>query len=166
MTHTAANPPKHHDQHEYTASLVWTGARSGPTSSYAGYSREYEFRSAGKPTIRGSADAHFRGDASLYNPEDLLVVALSTCHLLSYLADCSRAGVHVVSYEDDARGTMAMKDGKMRFIDVLLKPRVTVARGTDLDKARALHEQAHAGCYVASSVNFPVRHEATVTVAE
>jgi organic hydroperoxide reductase OsmC/OhrA len=153
------------ERHEYNTVLVWTGAAAGPTRSYQSYSREYEFRSAGKPAIRGSADPHFRGDASLYNPEELLVVALATCHLLSYLAECARAGVRVVSYEDDARGTMTFKDGALRFTEVLLRPRVTVAPGTDLEKARRLHEAAHAGCYVANSVNFPVRHEAVVAIA-
>jgi organic hydroperoxide reductase OsmC/OhrA len=154
------------ERHEYSANIVWTGARGGPTTSYQAYSREYEFRVGAKPAMRGSADPHFRGDASAYNPEDLLVVALATCHLLSYLADCSRAGVHVLAYEDDAQGVMAVKDGKLRFTEVVLRPRVTVARGTDLDKAHALHEQAHEGCFIASSVNFPVRHEATIVVAD
>ncbi|MFI5227661.1 MAG: OsmC family protein [Gemmatimonadales bacterium] len=153
------------ERHEYTTKLVWTGAASGPTRSYQSYSREYEFRGPGKPAIRGSADPHFRGDASLYNPEELLVAALATCHLLSYLADCAKAGVQVVSYEDDATGTMTVKDGKLRFTDVLLRPRVIVVAGTDLDAARHLHESAHAGCFIASSVNFPVRHEASVGVA-
>ena len=153
------------ERHEYRTTLRWTGAAAGPTRSYQSYSREYEFQSPGRPAIRGSADAHFRGDASLYNPEDLLVVALATCHLLSYLADCSRAGVQVVSYADDAIGTMSVRDGKLRFTDVLLRPRVTVTPGTDLEKARRLHETAHASCYVANSVNFPVRHDVVVAVA-
>jgi organic hydroperoxide reductase OsmC/OhrA len=153
------------ERHEYTTSLVWTGAAAGPTRAYQSYSREYEFRSPGKATVRGSADPHYRGDASLHNPEELLVVALATCHLLSYLADCAVARVHVVSYEDDAVGTMTIRDGKLRFTDVLLRPRVTVAAGTDLDAARRLHESAHAGCFIANSVNFPVRHEATVEEA-
>ena len=114
--------------------------------------------------MRGSADPHFRGDGSLYNPEELLVVALSTCHLLSYLALCARAGVHVVAYEDDAQGTMT-HDGQGRFTDVLLRPRVTVATGTNLDRAQQLHDVAHAECYIANSVNFPVRHEPTISVA-
>jgi organic hydroperoxide reductase OsmC/OhrA len=115
--------------------------------------------------MRGSADPHFRGDATLYNPEEMLLVALSTCHLLSYLADCARAGVHVVAYEDDASGTMTLQNGTMRFSDVLLRPRVTVAPGTDTAKAQALHESAHHGCFIANSVNFPVRHDATIVVA-
>src|SRR4051812_36297017 len=98
------------DRHEYAARVVWTGATNGPTSSYQSYSREYEYRVEGKPATRGSADPHFRGDPTLYNPEELLVVALSTCHLLSYLADCARAGVHVLSYEDDPVGVMSVRD--------------------------------------------------------
>ena len=154
------------ERHDYAATIVWTGAHNGPTASYQAYSREWEFRSPNKPAIKGSADPHFRGDPSLCSPEDLLVIALSSCHLLSYLADCARAGIHVVAYQDDAQGVMSVKDGKLRFTDVLLRPRVTVAKGTDLEKARALHEQAHEGCYIASSVNFPVRHEATIVVTD
>ena len=156
---------KDHERHDYAVALTWTGARSGPTSSYQAYSREYEVRCGDKQPIRGSADPHFRGDPTLYNPEEMLVIALSTCHLLSYLAECARAGVHVVSYEDNAQGTMTVHDGKLRFTDVLLRPRVTVARGANVKTAEALHAAAHADCYVANSVNFPVRHEATVTVA-
>src|SRR4051794_17713801 len=119
--------------HHYQARIEWTGAKAGGTTSYQAYSREYEFTSGDKPVIRGSADPHFRGDAALYNPEELLVVALSTCHLLSYLAECARGGINVTSYEDDASGTMAMKDGAIRFTDVLLKPRVTIAPGSDVE---------------------------------
>ena len=157
---------KDHERHEYRSALVWTGARAGGTTSYQSYSRDYEVRCGDKPPIVASADPHFRGNASLYNPEELLVASLSGCHLLSYLADCARAGVVVVAYEDDAHGTMAFHDGRLRFTDVLLRPRVTVARGTDVEKAHALHEKAHEECFIASSVNFPVRHEATIVVAD
>ena len=157
---------KDHERHEYDVTLNWTGARVGPTTSYQAYSREYEYRCGDKASVRGSADPHFRGDPTLYNPEELLVVALATCHLLSYLAECARGGVAVVSYEDSARGTMTVQGGRLRFTDVVLRPRVTIAAGADAEKARALHEEAHAGCYIANSVNFPVRHEATIVVAE
>ena len=158
--------PNEHERHEYSANIVWTGARAGPTTSYQSYSREYEFRSGGKPPLHGSADPYFRGDPALYNPEDLLVVALSACHLLSYLADCARAGVHVLAYEDHAHGSMSFHDGKLRFTEVTLRPRVTVAKGTNVEKALLLHEKAHDGCYIASSVNFPVRHEATIVTPD
>jgi organic hydroperoxide reductase OsmC/OhrA len=152
--------------HNYAAKVTWTDANSGGTTSYQAYSREYEFSVGNKQTLKGSADPHFRGDPALYNPEELLVVALSTCHLLSYLAECARAGVNVVAYEDDASGTMQMKDRAIRFTDVLLKPRVTIAAGSDAQKAEALHAKAHAECFIANSVNFPVRHDATIVVAD
>jgi organic hydroperoxide reductase OsmC/OhrA len=158
--------PNEHQRHEYESTLVWTGARNGPTSSYQSYSREYEFQCGNKPRLVGSSDPHFRGDPALYNPEEMLVVALSSCHLLAYLADCARAGVHVVAYEDKATGAMAMHDGKLRFVEVTLHPRVTVAPGSNVDRALELHHDAHEGCFIASSVNFPVRHEPTIVVAD
>lgn len=157
--------PNQHERHDYAATIVWTGARKGPTSSYQSYSREHEFQCGDKPRVRLSSDPHFRGDATLDNPEELLVVSLSSCHLLSYLAECARAGVHVVAYEDRASGVMTIRDGKLRFTEVVLRPQVTVAPGTNLDRARDLHHPAHDDCYIANSVNFPVRHEPTIVVA-
>ena len=155
-----------HEQHEYSSSLIWTGAKAGPTVSYQSYSREYEYRCGDKNWTRGSADPQFRGDGTLYNPEELLVVALSTCHLLSYLALAARARLPVVAYEDAARGVMQSVDGVVRFTDVLLSPRVTIAAGADSAKALELHHAAHAECYIANSVNFPVRNVPTIAVAE
>lgn len=152
-------------QHTYAAKLTWTGAAHGPVRDYAGYSREYTVEVAGKPALRGTADPMFKGDASLHNPEDLLLAALSGCHMLTYLALCARAKIEVVGYEDDASGTMVMESGGGRFTEVTLRPRVSVAPGSDLDKARALHEAAHRDCFIASSVNFPVRHEPRVAEA-
>jgi organic hydroperoxide reductase OsmC/OhrA len=151
-------------EHHFAAKVVWTGAAQGSTKDYASYSREYRIEIAGKPPLTGSADPKFRGDAAKHNPEDLLVAALSACHLLSYLHLCASAGIEVVAYEDQASGKMAIKDRKMRFVEVTLAPKVTIAAG-DPDKARALHEDAHAACFIASSVNFPVLHAPTVTRA-
>jgi organic hydroperoxide reductase OsmC/OhrA len=148
--------------HSYSAQVTWTGASRGPTVSYQSYSREYLVEIAGKAPVRGSADSSFRGDPALHNPEDMLVVSLATCHMLSYLADCARAGIKVVSYEDKATGTMAMKDKRIRFTGVTLHPRVTIAEDGDIAKATLLHEQAHEECFIANSVNFPVHHEAIV----
>jgi organic hydroperoxide reductase OsmC/OhrA len=149
--------------HSYNAKVTWSGAAQGPTVSYQSYSREYLAEIPGKPALRGSADATFRGDPALHNPEDLLVVALSTCHMLSYLADCARTGVKVVAYEDQATGTMAIRDRKMGFTEVVLRPRVVISADSDADKAMTLHRQAHEECFIANSVNFPVHHEAVVT---
>ena len=151
-------------EHHFAAHLAWTGAAAGPTRTYAAYDRAWRAEVAGKPPLEGSADPVFRGDPARYNPEDLLVVALSACHMLTYLALCARAGIEVSAYEDQASGTMAIADGKMRFVEVTLAPQVVIAAG-DLDRARALHAQAHADCFIASSVNFPVRNRATVSGA-
>ena len=112
----------------------------------------------------GSAAGVYRGDDSRMNPEDLLVASLSSCHFLSYLALCARAGVEVVDYSDAAEGTIQIKDGAMRFTLVLLRPQVLLASDGDIAKAEALHEGAHHSCFIANSVNFPVRYEATVKV--
>ena len=133
-------------------------------NSYDSYSREYTVEVEGKPPFTGSADPTFRGDPALHNPEDLLVMALASCHMLSYLAECTRASIRVLSYSDAAQGTMTWLDGKMRFKEVLLHPRVVIAGGGDVNKAQSLHHNAHEGCFIASSVAFPVRHDAIVTV--
>ena len=151
--------------HHYSAHLVWTGAARGPTKDYASYSRDYVVKIAGKPDLVGSSDPLFRGDPQRHNPEDWLVAALSACHMLTYLAICVRKRIQVLAYEDEAGGTMVLEGGGGRFTEVVLRPEVTLVAGSDAAAAEALHEQAHHDCFIASSVNFPVRHEATVTVA-
>lgn len=149
----------HPDVHEFDCRLVWTGAAKGGTTDYETYSREYRIDGKGKKhSLGGSAAPAFRGDATLWNPEEMLVAALSACHFLSYVALCARARITVVAYEDDARGTMSKVDGTVRFTEVVLRPRVTVSAG-DAERARTLHEKAHQICFIANSVNFPVRNE-------
>ncbi|HYM32053.1 MAG TPA: OsmC family protein [Candidatus Cybelea sp.] len=154
------------EPHRYRCRTLWTGAAKGPTASYASYSREWRAEMPGKPAITGTADVPFLGDAALPNPEDMLLVALSTCHMLSYLAVAASAGIAVLAYEDQATGEMSMKQKAMRFTDVLLRPKVTLATGSDVAKAEALHEKAHRICFIANSVNFPVRHQAETIVAK
>lgn len=153
-------------EHRYRAQINWSGAAQGPTKSYDSYSREWTARIDGKPVLVGSADPMFRGAPAVYNPEDLLLIALSTCHMLSYLALATSARLTVLSYEDEAEGTMTLEGGSGRFTGVLLKPRVTLAAGSDLAAAERLHEQAHKVCFIAASVNFPVRHQARIELAE
>ncbi len=149
-------------EHRYEIKLTWTGASQEPTWNYQSYSRADQIEAPGKPPLAASADPAFRGDPALYNPEDLLVAALSGCHMLTYLAYCALQGIAVVAYEDQASGTMVQEGSGGRFTEVTLRPRVTVAAGSGLDKARALHEKAHADCFVANSVNFPIRNEAEI----
>ena len=152
--------------HHFSAKLTWTGAAKGTTTSYESYSRDHLIEVPGKPPLPGSADKVFRGDSSRHNPEDLLVVSLSSCHMLTYLAEAARAGVHVVAYSDEASGTMQMHEGRMRFTEVSLRPRVVVAKDSDPAQAQRLHEKAHEHCFIASSVNFAVSCDARVSVAD
>ena len=153
------------EEHRFDCRLVWTGAAKGPTSTYDGYSREYRIDFEGKPSLKASAAPVFRGDPALHDPEDLLVAALTGCHCLSYLALCARGGVQVLAYEDEAKGKMERVEGVVRFTEVMLHPKVTIAPGSDSEKAKSLHERAHAICFIANSVNFPVKHSPTISVA-
>lgn len=155
-----------HD-HTYAVTVTWTGNRGTGTSGYRSYEREHEVVVPGKPVIPGSSDPAFRGDASRYNPEEMLVGSLSTCHMLWYLHLCSAAGIVVQGYQDVAEGVMIERpDGGGRFSEVVLQPEITVAAGTDLPKAEALHAEAHGLCFIANSVNFSVRCEPVFLVAE
>lgn len=151
------------NEHDYRLALRWSGA----TTSYAAYDRTFQLRVDGKPTLTGSADPHFRGDASLHNPEDLFVAAIASCHMLSYLALCARAGITVTGYVDDVHGTMVTDArGGGRFSQVMLRPRVQVAPGSDVARALALHHDAHERCFIASSCSAPIACDPTVTVAD
>jgi len=145
--------------HEYRTQLTWDGNRGDGTSNYATYGREYRVAIDGKPELNGSADPTFRGDATKHNPEDLLLAAVSSCHMLSYLALCALGSIEVVAYQDDAVGQMVFhKDGSGEFTEIVLHPVVTIRSG-DLEKATQLHERAHEICFIARSCNFPIRHE-------
>ena len=152
-------------QHRYRVDIEWTGNLGTGTQTYRGYERSHDVRIAGKPTLAGSSDASFRGDATKHNPEDMLVTALSTCHMLSYLHVAASAGVVVTAYADTAEGMMETDEHGGRFVEVVLRPRIIVSAASDHDKAMALHEDAHHACFIANSVNFPVHCEPQVVVA-
>ncbi|MCO6485008.1 MAG: OsmC family protein [Saprospiraceae bacterium] len=144
--------------HHYTATVIWTGNRGTGTSGYREYDRQHRITIPGKTDIRASSDPVFRGDASRHNPEELLVAALSSCHMLWYLHLCAEAGIRVTAYSDAARGTMALTpDGGGQFVEVILHPQVLITADSDPEKAITLHEQAHHLCFIARSVRFPVR---------
>jgi organic hydroperoxide reductase OsmC/OhrA len=153
--------------HDYKARLVWEGNLGDGTSSYTGYGRKYRLKIDGKPDLIGSADPIFRGDANAYNPEDLFVAALSSCHLLSYLALCARSKINVLAYEDDAMGTLLLRpDGGGKFESVTLRPSVTIAAGSDEKRAMELHETAHDLCFIAASVSIPILQEPQIKIAD
>lgn len=153
-------------QHHYTVSVEWTGNTGTGTDGYRNYRRDHVVRIAGKPDLAASADPTFRGDRSRHNPEDMLVIALSSCHMLSYLHVCVMHGVVVTAYTDEATGTMeSLPDGSGRFLEVILRPQVTVGHASMAEKANALHGEASRLCFIANSVNFPVHHRPTCRIA-
>jgi organic hydroperoxide reductase OsmC/OhrA len=153
-------------QHVYHVQVRWTGNTGSGTRTYRGYSRDHVIAAPGKRHIEGSSDPAFRGDPARWSPEDLLVASLAACHKLWYLGLCAQAGIVVTSYEDEAEGVMVEEAGGAgQFTSVTLRPRVTLAHGMDKAAAEKLHATAHAMCFIARSVNFPVNHAPLTLVA-
>ncbi|HEY1916210.1 MAG TPA: OsmC family protein [Streptosporangiaceae bacterium] len=162
--------------HNYDVAVTWTGNQGTGTSGYRDYGREHEVTiaeeegadAAPRPeAIAGSSDSTFRGDPARWNPEQLLTAALAQCHMLSYLHVCATAGIVVTEYTDEAHGTMTeTTDGGGHFVEVVLRPQVTVSSPDMVEKAAALHHEAHEKCFIAASVNFPVRNEPTTRAAD
>ena len=152
-------------EHEYTARVVWTGNLGQGTRHYRGYNRSWNIETPGKPVVHCSNDPLLGGDPALHNPEDLLINALSACHMLWYLHLASDAGVVVMQYTDNpiAIGETD-KTGASRFLHASLQPVIHVTAGTDLDRADALHGEIHKTCFIARSVNFPVEIKARYRV--
>jgi organic hydroperoxide reductase OsmC/OhrA len=153
-------------EHQYSVGVQWTGNRGEGTTGYKAYGRDSVITTEGKPSLECSADRSFRGDAERWNPEDLLVAALSQCHMLSYLHVAVLHGVVVTGYRDEATGVMVQTaDGGGHFRSVTLRPIVEVADPASVELAHTLHAEANAKCFIAASVNFPVGHEPVTTVA-
>lgn len=150
-----------HREHHYRVRVEWTGNKGSGTSGYKAYSRDHTIEIAGKPAIHGSSDPAFLGDATRWNPEDMLVASVSACHKLWYLHLCGQAGIIVVAYADEAEGTMVEGD-KGHFTRIILRPKVTIRAGDDADLAARLHHDAHEKCFIANSLNFPVLCEPSI----
>ncbi len=143
--------------HTYHVSIKWTGNRGEGTAKYDAYDRSYTISATNKIDILGSADAPFLGDITKYNPEDLLLASLSSCHMLWYFHLCADAGVIVVDYTDKPTGILTQNEtGSGAFSEVTLNPIVKVKENSMIEKAIELHEKAHKCCFIANSVNFPV----------
>lgn len=150
--------------HDYAVHIQWTGNRGSGTESYRGYSRDHTISADGNPDILASSDKTFHGTAERWNPEEMLLAALSDCHMLSYLHSAVRHGIVVTAYHDDAVGTMRQVGDGGAFTSVTLRPVVTISAG-DPELARSIHAEASANCFIASSVNFPVHHEPSIVLA-
>jgi len=147
--------------HEFHIAMHWTGNLGQGTAGYRAYSRNHDVNAPGKAaSIPCSSAQAFRGDASRYNPEELLIAALSNCHMLSMLHLCADAGIIVTAYADEATGTMRLNpDGSGEFVSVTLRPHMPLADPSQAAQAEALHQRAHHLCFIARSVNFPVLTE-------
>jgi len=148
------------NSHRYKVDIEWTGNRGTGTSGYRDYGRDHIVRAAGLPDVPGTADPSFHGDRDRWNPEQLLLAALAQCHMLSYFHLAVKHGLDVVGYTDAATGTLRLnRDGSGEFTEAVLHPRVVLADEAQRGLADSLHEQAHEVCFIARSVNFPVRNE-------
>jgi organic hydroperoxide reductase OsmC/OhrA len=152
-------------EHRYKIQTLWTGNLGTGTSGYRAYRRDHEISASSKSTIFGSSDPAFRGDPSRYNPEELLLAALSSCHMLTMLHLCANAGIVVTAYSDEAEGAMRENaDWSGEFVSVTLRPKIVITDLSRRDETIALNHRARELCFIARSVNFPVEHEPVVEV--
>jgi len=153
--------------HHYNVTINWTGNKGTGTTDYKSYERSHTIQIDGKDELLASSDAPFRGDVSKHNPEDMMVSAIASCHMLWYLHLCADAGIIVLEYSDKASGILTLPEhGSGHFSEITLRPNVIVQDISMIEKANELHEKAHEKCFIANSVNFPVYHKPTSVAME
>jgi organic hydroperoxide reductase OsmC/OhrA len=147
-------------EHQYQATLTWAGNKGSGTMDYRSYDRSYIISIDNKADILGSSDSAFLGDKTKHNPEDLLLTSISSCHMLWYLHLCSQNEIIVMDYKDTPVGKMTENaDGSGHFTEVVLYPVVVITDESQVEKANALHDEAHKMCFIANSCNFPITHQ-------
>jgi organic hydroperoxide reductase OsmC/OhrA len=152
-------------RHNYNLTIKWTGNKGVGTKGYQSYDRSHSVSAENKTEILCSSDPSFSGDKTKYNPEELFVASISSCHMPWYLHLCSDAGVIVIDYSDNATGSMQeTEDGGGFFTEVILHPHVVVQDPSMIEKAIELHHRANELCFIAKSCNFPILHKATCKV--
>jgi organic hydroperoxide reductase OsmC/OhrA len=146
-------------KHLFKAEAKWTSNQEDSAKRF--YSKSHQILIEGKPILTVSAAKAFKGDPELYNPEDLLLSSLVSCHMMSYLYVCSQNGIEVLEYSDNAEATLEVSpDGSGRFITITLNPEVTISNSSQIQLALDLHQKANRLCFIANSCNFPVLHTA------
>lgn len=149
-------------EHHYSLKVEWTGNKGTGTDTYTSYTRDHNIQAGNKTVLHTSADPAFKGDKTKYNPEELFLASISSCHMLWYLHLCADHKIVVTKYIDQASGTMKKnKEGNIAFTNVLLNPKVTVSKSSMIEKANELHHEANKICFIANSCNFPVTHKPT-----
>ncbi|MEJ6792453.1 MAG: OsmC family protein [Lacinutrix sp.] len=153
-------------KHTFKATVNWTVNQGESTFNPRTFSRNHKVTIANKSAaLQMSAAKAFRGEDSLYNPEDLLLSALTSCHMMSYLYVCAQHKIEVLSYVDNAEGDLEVKSsGSGSFKTVRLKPVVTIKNSNQKELALRLHNKANALCFIANSCNFPISHNATIEI--
>jgi len=152
--------------HQYKVNLTWTGNSGSGTKDYRSYERSHVITAENKMPIPASSDPAFRGDVLRYNPEELMVASISSCHMLWYLHLCAVAGIIVTEYQDHASGIMTeTSDGAGHFTEVTLHPFVTITETARIADANELHHRANKMCFIANSCNFPIHHRPVCHVA-
>lgn len=147
-------------EHHFKASLKWTGNTGMGTATYTAYDREHRFAVEGKDPINLSSAPVFRGDAEKYNPEDMLIYAVSSCHMLWFLHCCADAGFIAIEYSDTPEGTLSIdKNGIGKFTSIILKPTVVFKSPISQEQLRLLHDKAHTHCFIANTLSCPVEVE-------
>ncbi|CAD0000766.1 OsmC family protein [Flavobacterium chungangense] len=153
-------------KHIFKAEAKWSLNQNREDSTKRFYSKTHQIKIEGKPILGVSAAKAFKGDPELYNPEDLLLSSLVSCHMMSYLYVCSQNGIEVLEYTDNAEATLEVTaDGSGRFTEVRLHPKVKIANADKMQEALDLHIKANQLCFIANSCNFPVLHNATCETA-
>ncbi len=151
------------NQHAYALDLSWTGKTEDPRT----YDRSYILSGNGKTEIAGSADPASRGDTTKWNPEEMLLASLASCHMLWYLYLCAAAKIVVIEYKDHPTGILNIDpNGKSAFAEAALNPQIVITDPSRIADAIALQQQAHDKCYIINSVNFAVKENVQVTAKE
>jgi len=152
-------------KHLFKAKLNWTSKQNSEESSKRFYSKTHQIKIEGKPVLDVSAAKAFKGDPELYNPEDLLLSSLVSCHMMSYLYVCSQNEIEVLEYSDNAEATLEVNpEGSGRFVEARLYPKVKISNPDQIELALELHQKANQLCFIANSCNFPVLHNASCEV--
>jgi organic hydroperoxide reductase OsmC/OhrA len=152
-------------KHLFKAEANWTSNQIQEDSTKRFYSKSHQIKIEGKPVLNVSAAKAFKGDPELYNPEDLLLSSLVSCHMMAYLYVCFQNGIEVLEYSDNAEAALEVApDGSGRFTEVQLNPKVKISNPDKIELAIELHTKANQLCFIANSCNFPILHNATCEV--
>ncbi|KDN55482.1 OsmC family protein [Flavobacterium seoulense] len=139
-------------KHLFKAKLNWNLV-------FKRYIKTHQISIDGKAILDVSAAKAFKGDPNLYNPEDLLLSSVTSCHMMSYLYVCSQNNITVISYEDNAEATLeVLENGSGRIVEIRLFPKVIIQEKEKTEEALSLHTKANELCFIANSCNFPILH--------